>query len=197
MTQTATLSVDGYFDPRFQTHAIKLLPGEYRIDDHDVMLVTVLGSCVAACINDPQRGIGGMNHFMLPDARDANDGGSARYGAFAMEVLVNELLKHGATRERLQAKVFGGGAVLPGFTTTNIGAQNASFVLRYLAAEQIPVLAQDLGDVCPRRVHYFPRSGRVMVKRLATAQNAAVAAEEQNYRSRLRQVPVAGDVELF
>lgn len=188
----------GYWDSRFECTALKILPGEYLVTGDDVMLVTVLGSCVAACICDPLLRIGGMNHFMLPDSGSSDvNNESTRYGAYAMEMLLNDLLKRGAARQRLQAKVFGGGAVLPGFTTTNIGAQNASFVINYMNAEHIPVQAQDLGDTCPRRVHYFPQTGRTMVKRLPSAPGAEVVIEELRYRSRLKESPTTGSVELF
>jgi chemotaxis protein CheD len=188
----------GYYDPRFAAEALKVLPGEYLVTDRDVMLVTVLGSCVSACLRDPVAGIGGMNHFMLPEAGGGDTAGdSARYGGYAMEVLINELLKRGADRGRLEAKVFGGGAVLPGFTINNIGQRNGRFVLDYLRAEGIPVAAQDLLDVYPRRVHYFPISGRVLVRRLPSANDAEVLASESLYRSRLASGPVGGSVELF
>ena len=106
-----------------------MLPGEYIVTDRDVMLVTVLGSCVSACIRDPLAQVGGMNHFMLPDLENggvANE--SARYGSYAMEMLINELLKRGAARNRLECKVFGGGAVLAGFTVSNVGKRNGQFV---------------------------------------------------------------------
>ena len=120
-----------YFDPKFNAHAMKVLPGEYIVTDRDVMLVTVLGSCVSACIRDPLAGVGGMNHFMLPDLEHGGAASeSARYGSYAMEVLINELLKRGAARSRLECKVFGGGAVLAGFTHSNVGKRNGDFVLR-------------------------------------------------------------------
>lgn len=185
----------GYYDPKFAAHALKVLPGGYRVSTRDLMLVTVLGSCVAACLRDPLAGVGGMNHFMLPDGDGRGD--SARYGGYAMEVLINELLKRGAARPRLEAKLFGGGAVLPGMTHNNIGASNARFALAYLAAEGIPVLAQDLYDTCPRRVHYFPLSGRTLVKRLPSAHRDDVLLRERQYRAQLAQAPAAGSVELF
>jgi chemotaxis protein CheD len=185
-----------YYDQRFQAQAIKVLPGEYLATGEDVMLVTLLGSCVSACIRDPLAGVGGMNHFMLPQS-ECGEGESARYGAYAMEMLINELLKRGAARARLEAKVFGGGAVLASLSSSNVGERNAHFVLEYLAAEGLPVLAQDLGDTCPRRVHYFPVTGRVMLRRLPPASRAEVLEGEDLYQSRLRQAPVAGDVELF
>ena len=192
----------GYYDSRFCAQALKVLPGEYLVTANDVMLVTVLGSCVSACIRDPLAGVGGMNHFMLPqsegdtpESRWANE--SARYGGYAMEILINELLKRGAARGRLEAKVFGGGSVLPGFTINNVGERNGAFVLRYLEQEGIRLVAQDLFDTCPRRVHYFPKTGRAMVKRLPTANDSEVLASEGLYRSRLRAEPTQGSVELF
>lgn len=182
-----------FYDPALDTDVIKLLPADWRVSDAPLALSTVLGSCVAACLYDPLLGVGGMNHFMLPDAAPGDS--SARYGVHAMELLVNGLLKHGAARARIQAKVFGGGNVLPGMTLDPIGTRNARFVLEYLAAERIPVLAQDLGDVHPRKVCFFVRTGRTLVKRLPAA--VEVVRVERAYRSRLAQAPVAGSVELF
>lgn len=187
-----------YYDPKFQSQALKVLPGEYIVTDRDVMLVTVLGSCVSACMRDPVARVGGMNHFMLPESENtsaANE--SARYGGYAMEVLINELLKRGARRERLETKLFGGGAVLAGFTHSNVGQRNGDFALRYLRAEHLPLAAQDLYDTCPRRVHYFPLTGRVMVKRLPSANDSEVLASESLYRRKLAESPTAGSVELF
>lgn len=189
---------NGYYDSRFQAEALKVLPGEYVVTDREVMLVTVLGSCVSACIRDPLAGVGGMNHFMLPDSEAGGAvSESARYGAYAMEMLINELLRRGAAKRRLEVKVFGGGAVLPGFTVNNVGVRNGRFVLDYCAAEDLEVKSQDLLDVFPRRVHYFPKSGRVMVKRLPSANDAEVLASEKLYRSRLREAPAQGSIELF
>lgn len=174
-----------YFDSAFKSDAVKILPNEYYVTSagENLMLSTVLGSCVAACLRDPANGIGGMNHFMLPEG-DASSPASAtmRYGSFAMEVLINELLKAGAARERLEAKVFGGGAVLSAMQQMNIGERNGQFVLHYLKTEGIPVLAQDLGDVHARRINYFPRDGRVMVRKMAPHHQKAeelIAKREQ------------------
>jgi len=192
----ATPSV--YFDPKFGAHAMKVLPGEYVVSEKSLMLVTVLGSCVSACIRDPIAAIGGMNHFMLPESEgNAAASESARYGGYAMEMLINELLKRGAVRSRLETKVFGGGAVLAGFTHSNVGKRNGEFVLRYLLTEGLVLAAKDLFDTCPRRVHYFPLTGRAMVKRLPSANDAEVLASERLYRRRLAESPTAGSVELF
>ena len=120
-----------YHDRTFDCQAAKILPGEYFVTTRDMLLVTVLGSCVAACIRDSENGIGGMNHFMLPDegGKDVVSS-SARYGTYAMEMLINHLLKSGARRNRLEAKVFGGGAVLESLSSSNVGARNAEFVLK-------------------------------------------------------------------
>ncbi|WP_026349699.1 chemoreceptor glutamine deamidase CheD [Bordetella sp. FB-8] len=158
-----------YYDSNFNSPAVKILPNEYYVTSgEDLMLTTVLGSCVSACIHDPVTKVGGMNHFMLPDG-DSTSPASAtmRYGSFAMEVLINELLKAGADRGRLEAKVFGGGAVLAAMQQMNIGERNGIFVLNYLKTEGIPVRSQDLGDEHARRINYFPRSGKVMVRRMA------------------------------
>ncbi len=189
-----------YFDGHFDMDAAKLLPGEYYVTTQSMVLVTVLGSCVAACIRDQDLGIGGMNHFMLPESVHEADNplsASARYGTYAMELLINELIKLGARRNKLQAKVFGGGNVLRGFTATNVGERNAAFVLEYLKTEKIPVLAQDLIDIHPRKVYFFPKDGRVMVRKLRSLHNSTIMKREGDYSRRLRSDGVAGDVELF
>lgn len=193
------LAPNHYFDQHFQIEAAKILPGEYYVTSRHMLLVTVLGSCVAACIRDPVSGIGGMNHFMLPESGDPHNplSASARYGGYAMEVLVNQLIKMGASRSRLEAKVFGGGAVMRGFTTQNVGELNSEFVLEYLRAEKIRVMAQDLRDIYPRKVYYFPASGRVLVKKLKQVHNNTIIEREAEYGARLKTSDMAGDVELF
>jgi chemotaxis protein CheD len=186
-----------YFDAALGVEAAKILPGEYHATAEDMVLVTVLGSCVALCLRDALSGVGGMNHFMLPEGGAGADGASARYGAYAMEILVNELLKRGARRERFEAKVFGGGRVLADLTSLNVGERNAEFALRYLATEGIRVAAQDLLGDWPRKVYYFPRSGRVRVKTLREQHNDTIVRREREYRGQLARQPVAGAVELF
>jgi chemotaxis protein CheD len=193
-------STNVYYDRSFDTDAAKILPGEYYYTPKDMVIVTVLGSCVSACIRDRTTGIGGMNHFMLP-----NNGGDAegllspsmRYGTYAMEVLINDLLKAGAKRENLEAKVFGGGNVLRGFTSINVGERNSQFVRDYLKAEKIKVIAEDLLDVFPRKVYFFPRTGKVLVKKLRQVNNNTIANREQDYASRLNSEPISGSIDLF
>ncbi|OGS98771.1 MAG: chemotaxis protein CheD [Gallionellales bacterium RIFCSPLOWO2_12_FULL_59_22] len=189
-----------YYDRQHNAEAAKILPGEYYATARDMLLVTVLGSCVCACIRDKVSGVGGMNHFMLPDSgQDQNNplGASARYGAYAMEVLINQLFKMGAKRGNLEAKVFGGGAVLRGFTVANIGEKNADFVLKFLNMEKIPVVAQDLLDIYPRKVYFFPQTGLVRVKKLRRVHNDTIISRESEYVTRLHFARVEGDVELF
>ena len=200
MSAVAARTVPGrYYDSALKTEAIKLLPADYAVSDEPLALVTLLGSCVAACVYDPLLGVGGMNHFMLPDGGNGSRvaDGSARYGAHAMELLINDLLKRGARRQRLLAKVFGGGNVLSGFQTDPIGTRNARFVLEYLRAERIPVLAEDLGDIHPRKVCFFAQTGRALVRRLPATREAEIAKLERAYYGQLTQAPVAGSVELF
>jgi chemotaxis protein CheD len=189
-----------YYDRTFDCDAAKILPGEYYYTGKNMLIVTVLGSCVSACIRDRITGLGGMNHFMLPDGGgDAGSPVSAsmRYGTFAMEILINDLLKAGARRENLEAKVFGGGAVLRGFTAMNVGQRNAEFVMQFLKTERIPVLAEDLNDIHPRKVYFFPRTGKVLVKKLMQTQNDTVAKRELDYARRLKVEPVGGEIDLF
>jgi chemotaxis protein CheD len=190
-----------YYDRTFDRDAAKILPGEYYFTAKDMLIVTVLGSCVAACIRDRVTGVGGMNHFMLPESggSDVNSPVSAsmRYGTYAMEILINDLLKAGARRENLEAKVFGGGNVLSGFLVINIGERNAQFVRRYLQTENIRIVAEDLNDVHPRKVYFFPRTGKVFVRKLNQLNNNTLVNRDQDYAHRLQKGRVGGEVELF
>lgn len=185
-----------YADHHFQYDAVKVLPGEYFVSSDDLVIMTVLGSCIAACIWDNKMRIGGMNHFMLPDGDGAD--GSGRYGSYAMELLINEMIKLGARRETMQAKVFGGGAVMAGFTTMNVGERNTKFVLDYLATERIPVVSQDVLDIHPRKVCFFPVTGKALVKRLAHSHPESLVVEERRGNAALVAKSTAGgSVDLF
>lgn len=195
------ISTTLYFDRTFDCNAAKISPGEYYYTDKDMLIVTVLGSCVSACIRDNVTGIGGMNHFMLPDSaaadKDSPVSESMRYGTYAMEVLINQLLRNGARRENLEAKIFGGGNVLKSFTTMNVGDRNAIFVRKYLKEEGIRILSEDLLDIYPRKVYYFPKTGRVLVKKLKTMHNDTLVRREEAYASKLKVADVGGEVDLF
>ena len=192
------LAGNRYFDPTFGAEAVKVLPGEYFVTTTDMLLVTVLGSCVSACIRDKEKGIGGMNHFMLADSAEQSPySASARYGTYAMEILINHLLKLGARRGNLEAKVFGGGRVMAALSSSNVGERNCSFVLDFLRTEGIFVAAQDLLDVHPRKVYFFPTSGRVLVKKLTRLHNDTLLRRESEYAARLTEAPVSGEIELF
>ena len=199
METNSHFATNVYYDRTFDCDAAKILPGEYYYTAKDMLIVTVLGSCVSACIRDRVKGLGGMNHFMLPDGGDPGNPVSAsmRYGTYAMEVLINDLLKSGARRENLEAKVFGGGAVLRGFSAMNVGERNAAFVINFLKTERIRVVAEDLNDIYPRKVYFFPRTGKVLVKKLMQTHNDTLAKRELDYASRLKVTPVAGAVDLF
>jgi chemotaxis protein CheD len=196
----SSLAPNTYFDRHFDCEAVKILPGEYFVTQRDIVIVTVLGSCVSVCLRDRVSGIGGMNHFMLPGN---SDGGispisvSARYGVYAMELLINHLLKLGARRHCFEAKVFGGGSVLRGMTANNVGDRNAEFVRDYLEIEKIQVVAEDLLDIYPRKVYYFPATGRVLVKKLKSLHNTTLFDREMEYSMRIKKSPVSGDIDLF
>lgn len=196
---TGHLASNHYRDRRFDCDAVKILPGEYYVAERDMLIVTVLGSCVSVCLRDRDNGIAGMNHFMLPNTLDSNDptSASARYGVYAMELLINQLLKRGARRQRLEAKVFGGGNVLQGLTATQVGTRNAEFADAYLRTEKLPVIARDVMGELPRKIYFFTEDGTVLVKKLRQLHNDTILAREAEYSSRLRQSRVAGNVDLF
>ncbi|MGB0213421.1 chemoreceptor glutamine deamidase CheD [Algiphilus sp.] len=190
---------EGYLDKRLAARVLKVAPGDYRaLQARDVpwqpVLATTLGSCVAACMYEDGTGIGGMNHFLLPEGGENE---TARYGVHAMELLINALLKLGARRSRLRAKLFGGGAVLAAVTSIDVGRQNAAFVRRFLATEGIPVVAEDLLGPHPRKLLFFPATAEARVRHLPLVEGRSIAVVEQRKRDQARQRTPAHDVELF
>lgn len=183
--------------------AARIQPGEYYVTTNDEMIVTTLGSCVAACIRDVELGVGGMNHFLLPKASSENDtwassGGlnaATRYGTHAMETLINSVLKLGARRARLEVKVFGGGQIIRGMS--DVGARNIEFVLEFLKTENLTISSRDLGGMSARIVQFFPRSGRVRVKHLERLHDQELVRSEEALRRRVEIAPVQGDIDLF
>ena len=185
-----------YHDRVNNCETAKILPGEFYVTDREELITTVLGSCVSACIYDPSSRLGGMNHFMLPGNEVANDAdGSTRYGLFAMESLVNEILKRGSLKKNLRAKLFGGGQIIENMS--DIGQKNIRFARKFLFSEAIPLESHDLGLSFPRKVNFFPFSGKVMVKRLQSLHNNTIEMREQRYMLALNTQPVTGEVELF
>lgn len=184
-----------YRDRHFRCEAVKVLPGEYFTTGSDLMLVTLLGSCVSACIRDRRRGIGGMNHFLLPHDHGTDARVGARFGVYAMEVLINGLLHQGAQRADLEAKVFGGANVVRSMKNSTVGSDNARFVLQFLRREGIRIEAEELGGAQPRRVHYFPASGRALVRLLGNQETAQISRAEAALEQSAAQT--RGEVALF
>jgi chemotaxis protein CheD len=194
--------INRYWDATNELFTAKILPGEFYVTGENEMVTTVLGSCVSACIRDRIFRIGGMNHFMLPI--DADGSGrwsgelldrSTRYGNYAMEHLINEVLKNGGMRKNLEIKIFGGGRVLQ--QATDIGQKNIDFVLEFIRTEGIELLAKDVGDIYPRKVNYFPATGKVKMKKLRTMHNDTIIQREQSYIHTLEVDKVESSIELF
>lgn len=195
-----------YWDSALGCPVVKVLPGEFYVSGQEEVITTVLGSCVAACIYDPRRRIGGMNHFMLPaplqpaapreqDAWFGTAGRAARYGSDAMEQLINAILKAGGERASLEVKIFGGARVLK--QMTDIGERNIAFVRHYIETEGLRLVASDVGDLHSRQVQFFPTTGKARVRLLRREADVAMAAEESRYLKRLAADPIKGEVELF
>ena len=191
----------GYFDSRFAARIIHVAPGAHEIAaDADEVLSTVLGSCVAACISDRETREGGMNHFLLPGEGGADlalSGEDLRLGVNAMEILINALLRRGARRARLEAKVFGGASFLGATSAPAIGERNAAFVRRFLTREGIPILREDLGGDRPRRLNYQPATGRAWVSRLDNPRLKGVLEAESDLRARLHVRSAIPNLEIF
>ena len=212
MTKIATIarppipgfeSISRYWDTENTIIAAKILPGEYYVTNGDEMITTVLGSCVSACIRDVVTGIGGMNHFMLPQtsherltSRDEKVvGKSTRYGNYAMEHLINIILQYGGKRKNLEVKLFGGGKILP--TLGDVGAENIKFVLDYIDTEALKLVSHDLGDIYPRKVNFFPHTGKVRMKKIKDIHNETIVLREKLYSSSIKDKPIEGSIELF
>ncbi len=189
-------------DHRFPYEIAAILPGEFFVSSEPMIVYTVLGSCIAACIRDPIVRVGGMNHFMLPTPQDGNRNDAwgeepMRYGSFAMEQLINEILKRGGMKRRLEIKLFGAGKIYEG--NIDIGERNTEWVLNYLRTEGLDVAKSDLGDVYPRKVYYFTDSGRVLMRKIASLKNRTIHDREAEYARRLtkERVQPESDVTLF
>lgn len=189
--------INRYLDRTRDKIVAKILPGQYYVTLHDEFIATVLGSCVSACVRDKVLGIGGMNHFMLPvSAQDVVTATSdaARYGNYAMEHMINDILKNGARRENLEVKIVGGGKIIANMT--NVGLKNIEFVKEYIRSESLDLVGEDVGDIYPRKVLYHPQTGKVNVKKLRSMHNNTILTREEQYLQEIKQ-PLAGDIELF
>ena len=190
--------INRYWDPQSQAYAAKILPGEYYVTPGDEVIVTILGSCVAACIRNPYTGFGGMNHFLLPEGGEASVPGfddAANYGCYAMEMLINALLSGGGTRAQLEVKIFGGGKMLS--TMTDLGAGNIAFATEYLRKEGMRLVGSDVGGPYSRKVRFFPSTGRVQLRKISSMRNNVVRTREAEYLTRLQTQPRQGGAELF
>lgn len=192
--------INRYWDKTQLRWAAKLLPGQVYVTRRtDEVLVTTLGSCVSACVRDANMGVGGMNHFMLPHVSESGQDSwldmATRYGSYAMEHLINEILKLGGNRQSLEIKLTGGGRVIS--TMTDIGERNITFARRYVQQENLTLMAEDLGDRFARKVMYYPATGQLRVKKLRQLHNATVINRERQYEQTLAALPDTGSVELF
>ena len=185
-----------YIDNALGVTVVNVHAGDCFVTDNpDEIAATVLGSCISACIRDPIVQVGGMNHFLLPGHTAEQD--TMRFGAFAMEKLINEILKRGGRRERLEVKLFGGGNVIA--SSALIGTKNIEFVHEYLAMEEIPIKGEDVGGTWPRKVRYWPASGKAQVLKLRREEDYAnVEKAEKSYTSSVAKAAKgSGDAEIF
>lgn len=195
--------ISRFWDKKFDRPAAKILPGEFYVSTVGELIVTVLGSCIAVCIRDIKMGVGGMNHFMLPEQTENSsqdwtgkeNGQATRYGNWAMEYLINEIYKAGGKKKNLEVKIFGGGSVLSG--VTNIGLKNADFVREYIDREGLTIVADDTGDVFPRKVLYFSDTGSVKVRKLRRRPDHKLEDREMAYNRKICVDNSAGSIDLF
>ncbi|WP_337266075.1 chemoreceptor glutamine deamidase CheD [Oryzifoliimicrobium ureilyticus] len=176
---------------------IHIIQGEWKIaNDPNAVLTTILGSCVAACLRDPVAGIGGMNHFLLPgnSSMPMTGGDATRYGVHLMELLINGLLKQGARRDRLEAKIFGGAKTISTFS--NVGEQNAAFATQFLRDEGIPIVGSSTGGDHGRKLEFWPVSGRARQYPLTGAETQKTVAMEQQRPAPVSK-PVESSIEFF
>jgi chemotaxis protein CheD len=187
--------VQRYWDATTKAWVAQVLPGEFFVSRQDEIISTVLGSCVSACVRDRRGEVGGINHFMMPFGVGGPTGASTRFGCFAIERLINEVLKHGGRRELLEVKVFGGSSVMA--KLTDVGRSNVDFIRGYLQAEGIAIAAEDVGGSWARRIRYHPLTGQALVKRLSMQEGESVVRDEESLRQTLARRPASGDIEIF
>lgn len=158
-----------------------LVQGETIVtSDTGKEIQTLLGSCVSICLHDTARQVGGINHFLLPGLHHS-DHRQMRYGLHAFEVLLNALLKLGANRQTLEAKIFGGAQALSRYD--NVGAENARFAQELLQTEGIRVLASDVGGTQARKLRYRPATGEAMLQLIPRTDTAVIESEHSAARA--------------
>ncbi|MFY8351662.1 chemoreceptor glutamine deamidase CheD [Pseudoalteromonas sp. SSM20] len=185
-----------YWDRGRDSVVAKILPGEVYVTKQDELISTVLGSCISACVYDYKMGIGGMNHFMLPANNNASiDSLSCRYGNWAMEFLINEIIKNGGSRENFKIKIFGGGKIIKGMG--DVGEGNIMFVSQYLKNEGLQVESHDVGGPWPRKVLFNPTTGKAHVKKLRSMHNDTIQQREFKYLHEIEEQDTHTDIELF
>jgi chemotaxis protein CheD len=193
-----------YWDHRFQRQTIKLLPGDFDVVNGKQMLVTVLGSCIAACIRDKKKLIGGMNHFLLPTDRKIKspgqildyDNAATRYGDLAMERLINDIIARGGIRENFETKIFGGARMFNS-GMSDVGSQNIEFVKAYLKTEGIRISKEDVGGDHARKVYYIPSTGDVFLKRINKVKNNTIELRELSYLKQAKSSRTTAQIEFF
>ena len=195
--------VNRFWSKQLDMEVVKILPGEYYVTCSDEVISTVLGSCISVCISEKKLGIGGMNHFMLPENKNGSDDGwqdrqigrATRYGVDAMEHLVNDILKQGGRKNHFEIKVCGGGRMME--KMSDVGKRNIEFIRDYLQTEGYGITSEDIGDIYPRKVRYFPKTGQLQVKKLQSLYNDTIYKRENDYQNNLKTSDLAGEVELF
>ena len=197
-------TIKRFWDRRRNVIIAKILPGEFYVSkNQNEVISTVLGSCISACVWDEVNQVGGMNHFLLPEKNQYSgdkwgdpSSYTTRYGNWAMEYLVNEVIKHGGTRNNMKAKIFGGGKIIHSMSS-EVGDGNVEFVLRYLKLENIPIIANDTGGPWPRKVLFEPLTGRAQVKKLRSMHNDTVQRRERQYVNDVEEHEKESNIELF
>lgn len=179
------------YNTKFQLELVTIFPGEFHATGQERVIYTLLGSCISVVLYDPVKKVGGMNHFMLPDTIDKERfylSKSGKYGMYAMELLINELIKLGGVKKNFKAKVFGGGSVLGSKVghVSKVPENNIRFAFAFLEEEKIPLIASNIGGNAARKVYFFTKESRILLKRIARSKAAPIASEESAYFNKIR-----------
>ncbi|MCG8570047.1 MAG: hypothetical protein MJB14_07880 [Spirochaetes bacterium] len=190
-----------FFDNKFNKLIVNLSPGEYHVTEDDIIVQTLLGSCVSVCLYSDYQDLVGMNHFMLPETTDPEKMGqstSGRYGMFAMEVLINTFIKKGINKNHLKAKVFGGGNVIDRLRHDDgVASNNIKFIINFLEDEKIPMISSHLGGSKARKILFFSRSRKVLLKEISSTEREKTLAAEEKYHDKLESNTKKSNVIFF